>query len=72
MAAWSEQTVVPQETIKATKIPRWSNKQLQHLIEKYKVRPCLWDIAREDYHSREATGKAKRELEVNGICFQSV
>ena len=59
MAAVSEQTVVTQETIKARKIPRWSNKQLQHRIEEDEVRPCLWDIAREDYHSREATEKAK-------------
>ena len=33
-----------------------------NLIDEYEARPCLWNIFCDDYHIRDVTGKAKKEL----------
>ena len=35
------------------------------VIGECEARPCLWNIFCDDYHNRDVTGKAKKELEVS-------
>ena len=44
---------------------KWSSSLICNLIEEYEARPCLWNIFCDDYHNRDVTGKAKKELEVS-------
>ena len=43
----------------------WSSSLICNLIDEYEARPCLWNIFCDDYHNRDVTGKAKKELEVS-------
>ena len=43
---------------------KWSNSDIEKLIEEYEVRTCLWDTFSADYHNIEETSKAKEELSV--------
>ena len=44
---------------------KWSSSLICNLIDEYEARPCLWNIFCDDYHNRDVTGKAKKELEVS-------
>ena len=43
---------------------KWSNSEIEKLIEEYEEKPCFWDVFTEDYHNIEKTSKAKEELSV--------
>lgn len=47
-----------------TPMVRWTNEEISNLIDEYEARSCLWDVFSPQYHNREVTGKAKKELEV--------
>ena len=34
---------------------KWSNQEMEKLIEEYEKNPCLWDVFTEDYHNIEKT-----------------
>ena len=44
---------------------KWSSSLICNLIDEYEAQPCLWNIFCDDYHNRDVTGKAKKELEVS-------
>ena len=51
---------------------KWNNDEISRLIDLYEARPCLWDVFTSEHHNREATSKAKAEIEVGYIfrvCF---
>ena len=50
---------------KKTGNEKWSGSLICNLIDEYEARPCLWNIFCDDYHNRDVTGKAKKELEVS-------
>ena len=50
---------------KRTGNEKWSGSLICNLIDEYEARPCLWNIFCDDYHNRDVTGKAKKELEVS-------
>ena len=51
---------------------KWNNDEISRLIDLYEARPCLWDVSTSEHHNREATSKAKAEIEAGYIfhvCF---
>ena len=50
---------------KKTGNEKCSGSLICNLIGEYEARPCLWNIFCDDYHNRDVTGKAKKELEVS-------
>ena len=44
---------------------KWSSSLICNLMDEYEARPCLWNIFCDNYHNRDVTGKAKKELEVS-------
>ena len=51
---------------------KWNNDEISRLIDLCEARPCLWDVFTSEHHNREATSKAKAEIEVGYIfhvCF---
>ena len=43
---------------------KWGGSLNGSLIDEYEARPCLWNIFCDDYHNRDVTGKAKKELKM--------
>ena len=62
--AESEKAKTPKKSRKVTH-EKWSGGSISKLIDEYEARPCLWNIFCDDYHNRDVTGKAKKELEVS-------
>ena len=48
---------------------KWSNSDVQNLIEEYEARTCLWDTFSAEYHNIEETSKAKEELSVRLMSY---
>ena len=59
------------ENIPKTFKKKWTNENLSQLIDLYEARPCLWDIFCKEYHNRDATGKAKAEIEVSPFTIEN-
>ena len=62
--AESEKANPPKKSRKVTH-EKWSGGLISKLIDEYEACPCLWNIFCDDYHNRDGTGKAKKELEVS-------
>ena len=62
--AESEKAKTPKKSRKVAH-EKWSGGLISKLIDEYEARPCLWNIFCDDYHNRDVTGKAKKELEVS-------
>ena len=48
---------------KVSKARRWSEKEVELLIDEFEKRSCVWDVFEQDYHNREKRERAYLELE---------
>ncbi|CAB4020582.1 Hypothetical predicted protein [Paramuricea clavata] len=64
---------VHNENIKGKGKRKWTNSEIEKLIEQYEEKTCLWDVFSEDYHNIEKTSKAKQEfLEALGVSWKDI
>ena len=70
-AASGESSLSPSEKANTSKTEKWSNDQIFRLIDEYEARSCLWDVFSDDYHNRDITSKAKKEMEVSLQAYLS-
>ena len=56
--------VMMEDKIKAEK-RKWTEEEVENLIDQYEAEPCLWDIFCKDYSKRDVKEKAISEIAEN-------